>query len=273
MAEMLRTASTVFALLSLLLLSAACSPGDTLILATTTSTQDSGLLDVLVSEFERRTGHSVKAIAVGSGQALRMGEEGEADVILAHAPEAEAEFMEAGYGIDSRPVMHNRFIIVGPPGDPANVEGLSALDALARIHSAGATFVSRGDRSGTHQKEMELWREAGLEPSGGWYVDTGQGMGMTLLVAFDRGGYTLTDNGTFLAFKDRLDLVPLVDGDPLLVNPYHVILVNPDQSTQVNLPAARDFAEFLLSPAGQDIIRTFGVEEHREPLFVPDTDG
>jgi tungstate transport system substrate-binding protein len=188
------------------MLAVACGgAGDELILATTTSTEDSGLLDVLVPLFEERTGHAVKTIAVGSGAALRLGEEGEADVILAHSPDAEEEFMASGHGANRRLVMHNDFVIVGPAGDPAGIRGLDdAAEAFRRIAAAGAAFLSRGDESGTNTKELKIWGSAGVNPSGRWYQETGTGMGPTLLVADEKGGYTLSDRGTYLAQRDNL---------------------------------------------------------------------
>ena len=258
---------------ALLLASFACSNGsDELILATTTSTQDSGLLDVLVPKFEDEYGYKVKTIAVGSGQAIEMGAKGEADVILAHSPKAEEEFMAAGNGESRDAVMHNDFIIVGPAGDPAGIaDAASASDAFARIAAAEAVFLSRGDESGTHTKELGLWTAADIEPSGGWYQETGQGMGATLNVADEKRGYTLTDRGTYLAQRDNLDLDILVEGDKALFNNYHVIVVDPDVHSEVNAKAARDFATFILSDATQELIRTFGVDKYGEPLFIPDS--
>ncbi len=259
-------------LAALLIASLACSSEDELILATTTSTQDSGLLDVLVPMFEDEYGYKVKTIAVGSGLALEMGAKGEADVILAHSPKAEEEFMAAGNGESREAVMHNDFIIVGPADDPAGIAGAeSAAEAMALIAEAEAPFVSRGDESGTHSKELSLWAAAGIEPGGRtWYQETGQGMGATLNVTSEKQGYTLTDRGTFLAQTDNLDLVVAVEGDKALFNNYHVIVVNPDAHDKVNAKAARDFAAFIVSAATQDVIRSFGVEKYGEPLFVPD---
>jgi len=256
----------------LLMLAVACGgAGDELILATTTSTQDSGLLDVLVPLFEERTGYAVKTIAVGSGAALRLGEEGEADVILAHSPDAEEEFMAAGHGANRRLVMHNDFVIVGPAGDPAGIRGLDdAAEAFRRIAAAGAAFLSRGDESGTHTKELKIWGSAGVEPSGRWYQETGAGMGPTLLVADEKGGYTLSDRGTYLAQRDNLALEVLVEGDPALFNVYHVMQVNPAKSRRINADAAAAFVAFITSDDVQKVIRDFGADKYRRPLFVPD---
>lgn len=250
----------------------ACGSSDELILATTTSTQDSGLLDDLVPAFEEQSGYKVKVIAVGSGQALKLGEEGEADVILAHSPKAEEEFVSAGFGIERQPVMHNDFIIVGPPDDPARIGSAGkAADAFARLAEAEAVFLSRGDESGTHTKELGIWKNAGFDPPGGsWYQETGQGMGASLTVANEKRGYTLADRGTFLSQRDNLDLEILVEGDSALFNPYTVIVVNPEIHSEVNVEGARAFARFLVSSAGQELIRTFGVQEFGEPLFAPD---
>ena len=256
----------------LLTLAVACGGGGKeLILATTTSTQDSGLLDVLVPMFEERTEYQVKTIAVGSGAALRLGEEGEADVILAHSPDAEEEFMAANHGANRRLVMHNDFIIVGPAGDPAGIRGLDdAAEAFRRIASSGAIFLSRGDESGTHTKELKVWESAGLEPSGGWYQETGTGMGPTLLVADEKRGYTLSDRGTFLAQRDAVALEVLLEGDPALFNVYHVMQVNPEKSRRINAEGAAAFAEFITSDEVQKVIHDYGAQEYGQPLFVPD---
>ncbi len=260
--------------LLLLLVGAACAATGTaparreVILATTTSTYDSGLLDVLVPIFEKQTGYRVKVIAVGTGAALRMGERGDADVLLVHAPEAEEAFMAAGHGLDREFVMYNDFVIVGPPDDPAHIRGLDdAVEALRRIARAQVLWLSRGDDSGTHKKEMALWREAGVAPQGAWYQETGQGMGATLTIASDKGAYTLSDRGTYLYLRHTLRLDILVEGDPRLFNVYHVIVVNPAKHPNVNVEGARAFADFLTSPQVQDIIRSYGVDEFGEPLF------
>lgn len=243
-----------------------------LILATTTSTQDSGLLDVLIPLFESETGYIVKTVAVGTGQALKMGEEGNADVLLVHSPKAEEDFMMNGFGKDRAPVMHNDFIIVGTAADPAKIQDMtSAIDALTRIYTSGSLFISRGDDSGTHKKELELWKMANLDPAGqAWYLETGQGMGATLTVASEKGAYALTDRGTFLAQREQLDLVLLLEGDPPLLNPYHVITVNPAKWKNTNYDGAIAFFKFITSPEVQKIISEFGVEEYGEPLFFPD---
>jgi tungstate transport system substrate-binding protein len=259
------------AVLPTLILGACAGGGDALILATTTSTQDSGLLDEVVPLFERETGYSVKTIAVGSGAALRMGEEGEADVILAHSPDAEEEFMAAGHGVNRRLVMHNDFVIVGPAGDPADLQGLEdAAEAMGRIAESESLFLSRGDESGTHAKELGIWRSAELTPAGDWYQESGTGMGQTLLVASDKQGYALSDRATYLALQENLALDILVQGDPALFNVYHVMQVNPEKSDRINAEAAAAFAAFITSLEVQEIIRGFGEDRFGQPLFVPD---
>jgi tungstate transport system substrate-binding protein len=244
-----------------------------IILATTTSTQDSGLLDVLVPMFEEQTGYTVQTIAVGTGEALKMGEEGNADVLLVHAPSSEVAFMEGAHGKERFLVMHNDFIVAGPAEDPAKIQGLDTQAAFAAIHNADATFVSRGDDSGTHKKELELWKKAALDPAGQtWYLETGQGMGASLIVASEKGGYILTDRATYLANKDNLHLEILLEGDNSLLNVYHVITVNPDRWPRVNYDGALAFSKFLTDPATQEVIEQFGVDKYGQPLFYPDAD-
>lgn len=242
-----------------------------IILATTSSTQDSGLLDVLLPAFEATTGYKVKTVAVGTGQALKMGEEGNADVLLVHAPSSELAYMDNGFGTDRRLVMHNDFIFVGPSDDPAAIKGLGALEAMKAIAAAQASFVSRGDDSGTHKKELELWKKAEVDPSGqSWYIESGQNMGVTLTIASEKVAYTLTDRATYLAYKDQIELAILSEGDPTLLNVYHVISVNPEKWPAVNIDGAKAFADFLTSADGQALIGSFGVEEFGQQLFVPD---
>jgi tungstate transport system substrate-binding protein len=257
--------------------SAAASPAPSitgskdLILATTTSTQDSGLLDLLVPAFEQATGYLVKTVAVGSGQALKMGQDGNADVTLVHSPAAEKTFMDAGWGVDRRLVMHNYFQVVGPKSDPAGIRGMTlAADAFKKIAAAGSTFVSRGDGSGTETKELAIWKTAGITPKGdAWYLQSGQGMGPTLQIASEKGGYTLTDNATFLANSAKLSLEVLVQGDPVLLNIYHVISVNPAKWPKVNSAGATAFADYVTSAAGQALIAGFG-SQYGGTLFVAD---
>jgi len=244
----------------------------TIILATTTSTQDSGLLDVLIPVFEKNTGYFVKTIAVGSGQAMAMGQKGEADVLLVHSPAAEEKFVSEGFGINRRLVMHNDFIIVGPPEDPAKIKGIkSSSEAFKKIASGNALFLSRGDNSGTHAKEKDIWKAAKINQEGEkWYQQTGLGMGQTLNVAAEKKGYTLADRGTYLAMKKNLGLDILVEGDAILLNIYHVIEVNPAKWPKINVAGAKAFADFMVSKETQDIIKTFGVEKFGSPLFFPD---
>jgi len=240
------------------------------LLATTTSMQETGVLDTLVPLFERATGYHLRYVAVGSGQALRMGERGDADAVLAHAPAAEEAFMAAGHGLRRLVIATNYFTIAGPPGDPAHVrEAASASDALRRIAAANAVFVSRGDSSGTHQRELALWRSAGGRPQWRGYAETGQGMTATLLVADERRGYVLTDVSTLGTLRARLDLVPLREQDPELLNVYHIIEVNPAGRTRINVAGARALADFLTSPQFQDLLQDYGSARLGKPLFVP----
>jgi tungstate transport system substrate-binding protein len=243
-----------------------------IILATTTSTQDTGLLDVLIPIFEKKTGYFVKTIAVGSGQAIAMGQKGEADVLLVHSPDAEKKFVADGFGVNRQLVMHNDFIIVGPAVDPAKIKGTkSSAEALKLIANANALFISRGDNSGTHAKEKTLWKKADVTPVGQkWYQETGSGMGQTLNVAAEKKGYTLTDRGTYLSLKKNLGLDILVEGDSALLNIYHVIEVNVDKWPKVNVAGAKTFADFMVSKNTQKIIKTFGIDKFRSPLFFPD---
>lgn len=244
-----------------------------IILATTTSTQDSGLLDVLIPLFEEQSGYTVQTIAVGSGEAMKMGEEGNADVLLVHAPASEITFMESGFGKDRMLVMHNDFIIVGSMDDPARIKGLAAKDAFNAIFAAGAIFITRGDDSGTHKKELALWKSVELDPAGqAWYVETGQGMGASMTVASEKAAYILTDRATYLANKDNYQLEILVEGDKSLLNIYHVITVNPKKWSDANYDGAMAFAKFMTDPATQAVIGEFGVEKFGAPLFYPDAD-
>jgi tungstate transport system substrate-binding protein len=241
------------------------------ILATTTSTRDTGLLDTLIPLFEAQTGYKVKMVAVGSGQALEMGAAGDADVLLVHSPTAEEDFMTQGNGKERLLVMHNDFIIVGPASDPAGIRGETvAADALSKIATTQAVFVSRGDNSGTNTKELGLWKKVGITPEGEWYVQTGQGMGDTLRITSEMEGYTLADRGTYLSLKDTLALEILVEGDSALLNVYHVITINPDKFSKVNYEGALAFANFIVSPDIQKIIGEFGVDKYGQPLFFPD---
>ncbi len=259
-----------FILLSLLFPAAAQQKN--IILATTTSTQDSGLLDVLTPVFEKRTGYFVKTIAVGSGQAIAMGQRGEADVLLVHSPETEKKFIAEGYGINRRLIMHNDYIIVGPSDDPAKMKGAkSSSESFKKVASLKALFLSRGDNSGTHSKEKSIWKTAGINPEGEkWYQQTGLGMGQTLSIASEKRAYTLADRGTFLTLRKNLGLNILVEGDAILLNLYHVIEVNPARWPRVNGAGAKAFSDFMVSQEAQGIIRTFGVDKFGSPLFFPD---
>jgi len=242
-----------------------------IILATTTSTRDSGLLDELLPIFQEQTGYNVKMVAVGTGAALAMGEEGNADVLLVHAPAAEEELMEKGFGSERYLVMHNDFVIVGPADDPAGIKDTElTADAFSKIAGQGSPFISRGDDSGTHKMELSLWGKAGIEPAGDWYVQSGQGMGDTLRIASEKFGYTLTDRATYLATKDTLEVEILLEGDAVLLNIYHVIVVNPEKWPKINLEGAQAFAQFLLIEETQKFIEEFGVEQYGQPLFFPD---
>jgi len=245
---------------------------DQVILATTTSTRDAGLLDSLLPVFERQTRYHVKVIAVGSGQALAMGRRGDADLVLSHAPEAERALVDSGHFVRRRLVMHNEFLVVGPASDPAGLRGLSdAVAAFRRLAERRAPFVSRGDQSGTHQREQQIWkRAAGSPPRDGWYVESGQGMGATLQLADEKRAYTLTDRATYLAWRDKLQLVPMVEGDSLLYNVYHVLELNPKNAARVNLAGGRALADFFVAPETQGLIAGFGKARFGQSLFVPD---
>jgi tungstate transport system substrate-binding protein len=241
-----------------------------IILATTTSTQDSGLLDVLLPLFEEESGYRVKTIAVGTGEALAMATRGDADVLLTHAPTKEKEIVAVGFAINHQVVMHNDFLIAGPDDDPAGIHGSSdGAESVAKISEAGAHFISRGDNSGTHIREMSLWKSAAIESEGDWYISTGQGMGATLLIAAQKGAYLLTDRGTYLSM-DPDGLVPHVEGDAHFLNIYSVMEVNPASFPMVNNTGAKAFSQFLLREQAQEIIRTFGVKQFGQPLFFPD---
>lgn len=262
--------------LSLLALPAAAvapspaTPSTVVILSTTTSTRDSGLLDVLVPMFERQTGYTVKTIAVGTGQALALAARGEADVTLAHAPDLERRYVAEGKMSRRRLVMYNDFVLVGPAADPARIAGgPSVVDAMQRIAASRSRFVSRGDGSGTHARERALWKRAGVTPAGAWYMESGQGMGATLGIANERRAYTLTDRATLLAFRARVTLSVLIERDALLLNVYSVMEVNPAAGPRVNAPGGRAFADFMVAPETQAVIERFGVDRYGQSLFVP----
>jgi tungstate transport system substrate-binding protein len=278
-----RPAGVALLALGVTLLTGACGDDDsddrdagstpdrgTMLLATTTSTRDSGLLDELLPTFEKASGCSVRTLAVGSGEAMELGARGDADVLLVHSPAAEEEFMADGHGASRKAVMHNDFVIVGPADDPAHIANAAdAPDAFADIAEAEDDFASRADESGTNAKELELWDAAGIEPKGSWYIETGQGMGETLTIADQKEAYTLSDRGTFLA-TDNIDSKLLVEGGKELLNPYHVIVVKGDD---LNTSCARLFSHWITSPATQKTIADFGVADYGEPLFFPDAQG
>jgi tungstate transport system substrate-binding protein len=240
------------------------------ILSTTTSTQDSGLLDLLVPLFEKQTGYSVKTVSVGTGQSLALAAKGDADVALVHAPSLEKKYVADGKLLNRRLVMYNDFVIIGPKDDPAKIKpAKTALSALKLIEQSRSPFVSRGDNSGTHNLEKSLWKEAGITPKVDWYIESGQGMGATLGIANERNAYTITDRGTLLALRKRVNLPILVEGDNALLNIYSVMEVNPANGPRVNAAGGKAFAVFMVSPQAQNAIKSFGVEKFGQPLFVP----
>jgi len=264
----MRTLLIVIALVGMVVPSWAQS--GTVILSTTTSTQDSGLLDLLVPMFEKKTGMTVKTISVGTGQALALAARGEADVALVHAPPVERRYVEEGKMRNRRLVMYNDFVVIGPEDDPAKIKGTPRVaDALKRIADTQSRFVSRGDKSGTHVLELGLWKQAGIEPKGAWYIESGQGMGQTLGIANDRRAYTITDRGTWLAFQKRISLPILIEKDKPLLNVYSVMEVNPANGPRVNVAGGKAFADFMVAPETQAVIKVFGLDKYGQPLFVP----
>ncbi|MBI4005857.1 MAG: substrate-binding domain-containing protein [Gammaproteobacteria bacterium] len=238
-------------------------------MATTTSTENSGLLSVLNPPFEQKTGVKVHVIAVGTGQALRHAENGDVDLVFVHDPEAEKRFVEFGHGIERKPVMHNDFILLGPQHDPAHAgDAASISEAMENINESKITFISRGDDSGTHQKELKLWQMAGLEPKGDWYLSVGQGMGPVLTMANEMKAYTLSDRGTYLAYSDKINLKIVFENAKELDNPYHIILVNPETHPQANVNLARKYLNYITGEEGQNIIRGFRIKDQQ--LFYPD---
>ncbi len=241
---------------------------ETLRLATTTSTQNSGLLDKLLPTFQTKTGIEIHVIAVGTGKALRMGRDGDVDVVMVHAPSAEEKFVKAGYGSDRIQFMYNDFVIVGPPKDPADVKAATSVtEALQKIEASKAGFVSRGDDSGTHKKEIRLWKNAALSPQGKWYMEAGQGMGKVLQIAAETGAYSLTDRGTWLAYKGKVNMELLFAGDKNLNNVYGIIAVNPKKHTDTNYKSAKILIDWVASKEAQTIIKNYRL--HGEALFVP----
>lgn len=250
-------------------------PAGSIILSTTTSTQDSGLLDFLLPIFTEDTGIEVKTVAVGTGKALQMGRDGEADILLVHAKPDELIFVEEGHGTERHDVMYNDYILVGPGEDPLGLKESNPnniLEGLKAISAEGAVFVSRGDDSGTHKKELAIWKEAGIEPAGEWYLSAGAGMGDVLKIASEKQGYTISDRATYLAQKDNLDLDIIIEGDENLFNQYGIIPVNPNKNENINNPGAMEFMNWMTSEKGQSLIKEFGVEEYGQPLFIPNYD-
>ncbi len=248
-------------------------PAQELVLATTTSTYDSGLLDAILPDFEQKTGIKVDVVAVGTGQALKLGQSKDADALLVHAKSREEQFVADGYAPFRKDVMYNDFVILGPSADPAGIKGVtSAADAFRKIADARATFVSRGDNSGTHMKEMAIWQAAGVEPAGDWYESAGQGMGAVLTMANEQQAYTLSDRATYLSRRDGLDLDILVEGDPMLFNQYGVLPIAQDEAHQDKFAAAMAFVDWITSPETQQLIAEFGKEQYGQQLFYPNAD-
>ena len=255
------------ALITLLAIASLASAEDRLRMSTTTSTENSGLLKVLLPPFEAQSQCKVDVIAVGTGKALKLGEAGDVDVVFVHARKLEDKFVADGYGVDRKDVMYNDFVIIGPAEDPAGVKAAkTAGDALARIAQSQAPFVSRGDESGTHQKEKELWQAAAVKPAGGWYVEAGQGMGEVIVMATEKRAYTIADRGTYNAFKKaKTDLKILFEGDKVLFNPYGVIAVNPQKHPHARYDLAKQFIAYVTGAAGQKLIADYRVDG--DPIF------
>lgn len=269
---MKKTLVSILTLLLILTTVVGCTSKKGIILSTTTSTQDSGLLDFLLPKFTEETGIEVKTIAVGTGKALQMGRDGEADVLLVHAKEDELKFVEEGHGTERHDVMYNDFILVGPKQDVLDLRVEAKADilkGLKEIASKKATFVSRGDHSGTHKKELSIWKTAEIQPSGDWYFEAGAGMGDVLKIASEKQGYTITDRATYLSMKDNLDLDVIIEGDTNLFNQYGIIPVNPDKNSNINNEGALVFMNWMISTKGQALIKEYGVDKYGEPLFIP----
>ena len=239
-------------------------------MSTTTSTENSGLLSVLLPPFEERFNVKVDVIAVGTGKALELGANGDVDIVFVHARAAEDQFVADGNGVNRRDVMYNDFVILGPETDPDGIkDAQSAAEALKKIAEAEAEFISRGDDSGTHKKELEIWNAAGVKPEGNWYMEAGQGMGAVLTMTNDKQAYTMSDRGTYLAFTEKVDLKVLFEGDPILYNPYGIIAVNPAKYPHVNYLDAMALIGWVTSPEGQAIIKEYGKDKFGTPLFYP----
>lgn len=264
-----KTSLAVLGLLLTLISHAVMAETERLRLATTTSTDNSGLLHVLHPVFEQKHNIKVDVISVGTGKALRLAENGDVDVLMVHAPAAEIKFVESGYGIERLPVMHNDYIIVGPATDPAGLKQANDLDeAMQKLVDGRHGFISRGDDSGTHKKEMQLWQRVAANPDSDWYMSVGQGMGVVLRIASDKSAYALADRGTYLAFMDKLELDVVFENDAALFNPYHVIIVNPEKHPHTQVDLAQKYVDFIRGPEGQELIRSFRV--NGKVLFHPD---
>jgi len=256
-------------LMILIIFANPCLATERIRVATTTSTDNSGLLEVIIPPFEKMFNVKVDVIAVGTGKAIKLGENGDVDVILVHAPKAEERFVSEGYGVNRRKVMHNDFILLGPVSDPAGIKVITgAAQALKQISKTKSTFVSRGDDSGTHKKEQEIWNKSGIIPQGTWYLEAGQGMGTVLQMAHEKMAYTLSDRGTYLAYKPKIDSVIVSEGDPVLYNPYGVIAVNPAKHKKIDYIRAMAFIGWLTSPECQKMIA--GFKKGGDVLFHPD---
>jgi len=268
----IKARALVLTALFLLLLSFPVLAEERLKLATTTSTDNTGLLKALLPPFEERNQCKVDVIAVGSGQSIKLGEQGDVDVVLAHAPDLEEKFMKDGYGVDRLYVMYNDFLIVGPPEDPAHIKGLKdAKAAFRKIAETQSPFISRGDKSGTHVKELAIWKAVGIKPEdlkGKWYLEAGKGMGEVLNMAHEKKAYTLADRGTYLAYQGKTSSIILCEGDPVLFNPYHIMAVNPAKFPHVKYELAKKLIAWVTSPEGQRIIREFK-DKKGNPLFIP----
>ena len=235
-------------------------------MATTTSTENTGLLDVILPAFEKGTGITVHAVAVGTGKAIKLAQNGDVDVLLVHAPAAEEKFVEDGFGCDRTKLFYNDFVILGPKDDPAEVAAAEkASAAFEKIAESSSAFASRGDDSGTHKKELSIWKEAGISPEGSWYIETGQGMGTTLTIADEKQAYCLVDRGTYLAFRKKVDLVIISEGDPLLFNPYSIIAVNPERHPHAKYKETKEFIDWMISPEAKDLVK--GFKKEAEALF------
>lgn len=256
-----------FSLLYLLCFSSYAT--DILRMSTTTSTENSGLLAVINPVFEETYDIRLDVIAVGTGKALRLGENGDVDLVFVHAPAAELSFVEKGFGIDRKAVMHNDFVLIGPESNPAQIKPKQPVqEALQQIANTPATFISRGDDSGTHKKELNLWQQANIAPSGSWYIQAGQGMGTVIQMADEKRAYTLTDRGTYLAYKDTTDLLILNQGDQALFNPYHIMAVNPARHKHANYQSAKKYIDFITGAKAQSLIDAY--KKHGQQLFYPD---